>query len=223
MLYNVETNDSALWPSADHELYSSLFHPCMVTEGVHNTVCRFVLPALVVDSCVYMYVYVNYWGGGQTVIKWSNEQCMFTGSSRQGRRFLTWLPTSLRVLPSSRYIYYEQITCAQITSQLSIAKGRLYTQLPYVSAVMCNIYILRVWPHLIKTNYVAVLCMSSSGTSLHNDTVRGDPLFSIPLPSECITDLELKSVQLCFEVHGQFGNYYNLISDKCHLIQAKTS
>ena len=44
--------------------------------------------------------------------------------------------------------------------------------------------------------------------------MRGDPLFSIPLPSEYITDPELKSVQLCFEVHGQSGNHYNLISEK---------
>ena len=48
----------------------------------------------------------------------------------------------------------------------------------------------------------------------------GDPLFSIPLPSEYITDPELKSVQLCFEVHGQSGNHYNLISDKCTSVTA---
>ena len=59
-----------------------------------------------------------------------------------------------------------------------------------------------------------------SAAGLHNDTVRGDPLFSIPLPSEYITDLKLKYVQLCFEVHGQSGNHYNLISDKCTSVTA---
>ena len=62
--------------------------------------------------------------------------------------------------------------------------------------------------------------MFSTAAGLHNDTVRGDPLFSIPLPSEYITDPELKSVQLCFEVHGQSGNHYNLISDKCTSVSA---
>ena len=62
--------------------------------------------------------------------------------------------------------------------------------------------------------------MSFSAADLLNDTVRGDPLFSIPLPSEYITDPELKSVQLCFEVHGQSGNHYNLISDKCTSVTA---
>ena len=35
-----------------------------------------------------------------------------------------------------------------------------------------------------------------------------------------ITDPELKSVQLCFEVHGQLGNHYNLISDWCTSVTA---
>ena len=62
--------------------------------------------------------------------------------------------------------------------------------------------------------------MSSSTADLLNYTVRGDPLFSIPLPSEYSTDPELKSVQLCFEVHGQSGNHYNLISDRCTSVTA---
>ena len=65
-----------------------------------------------------------------------------------------------------------------------------------------------------------MLCVSSSAAGFHNDTVRGDPQFSIPLPPKCITDPELKSVQLCFEVHGQSGNHYNLISDRCTSVTA---
>ena len=67
---------------------------------------------------------------------------------------------------------------------------------------------------------LAVLYVSFSWSGLHNDTVRGDPLFSIPLPSKYITDPELKSVQLCFEVHGQSGNHYSLISDRCTSVTA---
>ena len=59
-----------------------------------------------------------------------------------------------------------------------------------------------------------------SAAGLYNDTVSGDPLFSIPLPSEYISDPELKPVQLCFEVHGQSGNHYNLISDTCTSVTA---
>ena len=82
-------------------------------------------------------------------------------------------------------------------------------------------YIPGVSPHPIKTitSCTCVVCVSSP-LGLHNNTVRGDPLFSIPLPSEYITDPELKSVQLCFEVHGQSGNHYNLISDKCTSVTA---
>ena len=48
----------------------------------------------------------------------------------------------------------------------------------------------------------------------------GDPPLSIPLPTEYIIDQELKSVQLCLEVHGQSRNHYNLISDKCTSVTA---
>ena len=65
-----------------------------------------------------------------------------------------------------------------------------------------------------------MLCVSSSAAGFHNDTVRDDPLFSIPLQSKYITDPELKSVQLCFEVHEQSGNHYNLISDRCTSVTA---
>ena len=65
-----------------------------------------------------------------------------------------------------------------------------------------------------------MLRVSSSAAGFHNDTVRGDPQVSIPLPPKCITDPELKSVQLCFEVHGQSGNHYNLISDRCTSVTA---
>ena len=57
-------------------------------------------------------------------------------------------------------------------------------------------------------------------TDLKNDTVRGDPLFTIPLPSLFVQDDDLKGASLCFEYHGQSGNYYSLISDRCVSINA---
>ena len=58
-------------------------------------------------------------------------------------------------------------------------------------------------------------------TDRKNDTVRGDPLFSIPLPSKYTAHTELESIQLCFEIHGQAGNHYNLISDACTSVSAR--
>ena len=65
--------------------------------------------------------------------------------------------------------------------------------------------------------------MFLSITDLDNDTVRGDPLFSIPLPSKYLADTEFKSIQLCFEIHGVSGHHYNLISDACTSVSAEYS
>ena len=54
-----------------------------------------------------------------------------------------------------------------------------------------------------------------------NDTVRGDPLFSIPLPAQSVSKTDLKSIQLCFEIHGKSGRHYNLISDACTSVSAR--
>ena len=58
-------------------------------------------------------------------------------------------------------------------------------------------------------------------TDRKNDTVRGDPLFSIPLPSKYTDHTELQSIQLCFEIHGEAGKHYNLISDACTSVSAQ--
>ena len=58
-------------------------------------------------------------------------------------------------------------------------------------------------------------------TDRKNDTVRGDPLFSIPLPSKYTAHTELGSIQLCFEIHGQSGSHYNFISDACTSVSAR--
>ena len=67
---------------------------------------------------------------------------------------------------------------------------------------------------------IYTLCVHPAA-DLKNDTVRGDPLFSIPLPAKYVADTELKSIQLCFEIHGKSGSHYNLISDACTSVSAR--
>ena len=43
---------------------------------------------------------------------------------------------------------------------------------------------------------------------LRNDTVIGDPLYTVPL-------FDNQERHLCYEIHGQAGQHFNLISDEC--------
>ena len=45
-----------------------------------------------------------------------------------------------------------------------------------------------------------------------NDTVLGDPLFTVTLPKG--------DEFMCYEVHGEAGKYFNLISDTCTSVNA---
>ena len=45
-----------------------------------------------------------------------------------------------------------------------------------------------------------------------NDTIIGDPLFTVTLPQG--------NEFMCYEVHGQAGKYFNLISDTCTSVNA---
>lgn len=54
-----------------------------------------------------------------------------------------------------------------------------------------------------------------------NDTVLGDPLFVVPL---FLTDSSHRfedRPSLCFEIHGQSGWYFNLVSDECTSVNAR--
>jgi len=46
-----------------------------------------------------------------------------------------------------------------------------------------------------------------------NDTVVGDPLFTVPI-------LAAMSRSLCFEVHGSADRIFNLVSDVCTTVNA---
>ena len=128
---------------------------CWVSWSMVNSCCIYTCRKTLLDLyCllflwiavfyVRMYVYVNYWGGDQTVKVRSLDL--------QGSAEVIDMATSLvQVLPSLLIIYYEQI--AQTTSQLYIAKGEARQSLSYVPAVAL---IPGVSPHPIKTDYVAV-------------------------------------------------------------------
>lgn len=57
-----------------------------------------------------------------------------------------------------------------------------------------------------------------------NDTVVGDPLFTVPL---FVPDLETfpefggNRISLCYEFAGSGGEFYNLVSDKCTSVNAR--
>lgn len=53
--------------------------------------------------------------------------------------------------------------------------------------------------------------------ALRNDTIIGDPLFTVPLNSPSTTPrlTTADTPHLCFEVHGERGAVFNLISDRC--------
>ena len=58
------------------------------------------------------------------------------------------------------------------------------------------------------------------GALFVNDTLTGDPLMTVPI----LTDPNIQSIDdvpsLCYEVHGEAGAYFNLISDGCTSVNA---
>ena len=62
----------------------------------------------------------------------------------------------------------------------------------------------------------------STPTIRVNDSIVGDPLFSVPLNLVNGSELlELKTLlHLCYEIHGRPDTYFNLVSDECTNINA---
>jgi len=59
---------------------------------------------------------------------------------------------------------------------------------------------------------------------LGNDTVIGDPLYTVPLQisKEVMTDVpEFAELSLCYEIHGSANEVFNLVSDQCVSISAE--
>ena len=64
--------------------------------------------------------------------------------------------------------------------------------------------------------------MFSLVDGLVNDTLTGDPLFTVPILTGLINQTTNPSdvPSLCYEVHGRADEYFNLISDECTSVNA---
>ena len=56
-----------------------------------------------------------------------------------------------------------------------------------------------------------------------NDTVIGDPLYTVPINSIGIDEFGISRGALCFEIHGDDDKYLNLVSDVCTSVNAHYS
>ena len=65
-----------------------------------------------------------------------------------------------------------------------------------------------------------MLCCSPTDVVLVNDTLTGDPLMTVPI----LTDMDVQSYSdvssLCYEIHGEAGRVFNLITDECTTVNA---
>ena len=65
-------------------------------------------------------------------------------------------------------------------------------------------------------------CFFNAG-AIRNDSIVGDPLFTVPLNFPSIAPSALMrgdAPHLCFEVHGERERVFNLISDRCTSVNA---
>ena len=58
-----------------------------------------------------------------------------------------------------------------------------------------------------------------------NDTVIGDPLYTVPIlvSEEQLQALNMDRVTLCYEVHGESGHWFNLVTDECTSVNTRYS
>ena len=58
-----------------------------------------------------------------------------------------------------------------------------------------------------------------------NDTIVGDPLLNVPLTNTNFDSLDLNVPEgppsLCFEIHGEANEYFNLVTDDCVTVNAR--
>ncbi len=56
-----------------------------------------------------------------------------------------------------------------------------------------------------------------------NDTVIGDPLYTVPIlvPEDQLQALGLDKMTLCYEVHGESGHWFNLVTDECASVNTR--
>ena len=143
--------------------------------------------------------------------------------------------SSLRIInkksaPTISEKYFSNIKHKPILYYI-LMKGKLYT---YTVSYHSNLHVM--WVSIVAWEYVCPLnpelptdhCytqfkrssfLTSTGVIEEirvNDTIIGDPLYEVPV----IIDEENNTVSLCYEVHGEPGEHFNLISDTCVSVNA---
>ena len=50
-----------------------------------------------------------------------------------------------------------------------------------------------------------------------NDTIIGKPLYTVPIlvSEKQLQNLQVDKISLCYEVHGDSGHWFNLVTDEC--------
>ena len=69
----------------------------------------------------------------------------------------------------------------------------------------------------VYNNYKFIIIINFLTGALGNDTIVGDPLFTVPL---YLPNNRLKQVSLCYEIHGAVNKVFNLVSDRCVSVNA---
>ena len=81
------------------------------------------------------------------------------------------------------------------------------------------------WSHNTSFTVAIIytLYFADSGFQQVNDTVVGDPLFTVPLliPSEQLEQFNLTRLSLCYEIHGKTDQWFNLVTDECTTVNAR--
>ena len=79
--------------------------------------------------------------------------------------------------------------------------------------------------NLHPLTFILYTSIHTATTSTVNDTIIGDPLYTIPLnvpdKSEIMNVGEDDPINLCFELHGDDGALLNLVSDSCVSVNAR--
>ena len=79
---------------------------------------------------------------------------------------------------------------------------------------------------MLMIHIISMIYSSDSVARLVNDSVIGDPLMTVPLHlsnTSVFENIELTEnevVNLCYEIHGRAGEYFNLVSDSCVSVNA---
>ena len=66
-------------------------------------------------------------------------------------------------------------------------------------------------------------CTGDNNIRFFNDTIIGDPLYEVPLNMISNDTLFPEVTSLCYEIHGEAGRIFNLISDGCVQVNANYS